>query len=144
MAYVKKVTKSKFDAVKILIEGGASTKEIAKYLDLSDNTIYVIKGCEKFEDYEQYLAEKMAKANAARAVKMRESEKDKTEQPVEKSAEQPAPVAQQPAEAPVKVIEHRQTVMVQATHYMMEELKQQNELLKLISNKLSFIVDQLS
>ena len=36
------------------------------------------------------------------------------------------------------------TVKVEATHYMMEELKKANDTLKLISNKLAFIVDELT
>ena len=52
--------------------------------------------------------------------------------------QQPAP-AQQP-----QVVEHRQTVTIQATHYMMQEMKRTNELLELISRKMAFIVDQLN
>ena len=43
-----------------------------------------------------------------------------------------------------QVIEHRQTVTLVANQYLMEEVKQQTELLKLISNKLAYIVEQLS
>ena len=43
----------------------------------------------------------------------------------------------------VKVV-HEQSVTIQATHYMMEELRRTNELLTLISNKLAFVVDQLT
>lgn len=48
-----------------------------------------------------------------------------------------------PAEPAVQVIEHRQSVTIQATHYMHELLKEQNDLLKGISAKLAFIVDEL-
>ena len=41
-------------------------------------------------------------------------------------------------------MEHRQSVTIQATHYMMQEMKKTNELLELISRKLTFIVDQLN
>lgn len=37
----------------------------------------------------------------------------------------------------------RQSVTIQATHYMQKELEKTNELLTLISNKLAFIVDEL-
>lgn len=53
-----------------------------------------------------------------------------------------APQPQSPQ--PTQVIEHRQTVTVQATHYMMQEMKKTNELLDLISRKLTFIVDSLT
>ena len=139
MAFAKKVTKKVFEAVKILLESGTPVKEICKYLKLSDGTVYVLKGCEKYEDYEQYVAEKLAKSNAARAVKMRQAQEQKNEAPAETKAEAPAKV-----EPPVQVVEHRQTVQITATHYMMEELKKQNELLAIISNKLAYIVEQLS
>ena len=55
------------------------------------------------------------------------------------------PLVQQPAPAPQpQVVEHRQTVTIQATHYMMQEMKRTNELLELISRKMAYIVDQLS
>ena len=55
---------------------------------------------------------------------------------------QPQPLPQQ--SQPTKVIEHRQTVTVQATHYMMQEMKRTNELLELISRKMAFIVESLT
>ena len=53
-----------------------------------------------------------------------------------------APQPAQPTQP--QVVEHRQTVTIQATHYMMQEMKKTNELLELISRKLTFIVDQLN
>lgn len=47
-------------------------------------------------------------------------------------------VAEQP-----EAVEHRQTVIVQASHYMLKEQQKTNELLTAISNKLAFIVDEL-
>ena len=55
---------------------------------------------------------------------------------------QPLPLPQPPQ--PTQVIEHRQTVTVQATHYMMQEMKRTNELLELISRKMAFIVESLT
>ena len=40
--------------------------------------------------------------------------------------------------------EVKQTITVQATHYMMQELQKMNELLTGISAKLAFIVDELT
>ena len=131
MAFQKKVTKGVFEAVKILLQGGASVKEICKYLNLSDYTIYVIKNVETYEEYEQHVAEKIAKSNAARAIKQKQAQENKSEAPVE-------------TKAATQVVEHRQTVVVQATHYMMEEMKKTNELLTTISAKLAFIVDELT
>ena len=47
------------------------------------------------------------------------------------SAPQQNLLAQQP-----QVVEHRRTVTIQATHYMMQEMKRTNELLELISRKI--------
>lgn len=44
---------------------------------------------------------------------------------------------------PVKT-EVNRMVTIQGSHYIMEELRKQNELLTLISNKLAFIVEQLA
>ena len=45
---------------------------------------------------------------------------------------------------PVNVPAERQTIVIQASHYMLEEQKKTNELLKAISNKLAFIVTELT
>lgn len=55
------------------------------------------------------------------------------------------PKAQKPEPKPeVQTVEHRQTVTIQATHYMMQEMQKTNELLANISRKLAFIVDELT
>ena len=135
MAFTKKVTKKIFEAVKILLESGTPVKEICKYLKLSDATVYVLKSCEKYEDYEQYVAEKIAKSNAARSIKMKKAKE------AANTEEAPAPQVEAKVEPPVQVVEHRQTVTIQATHYMMEEMKKQNETLALVSNKLAYMME---
>ena len=40
--------------------------------------------------------------------------------------------------------EVRHTVEITATHYLMEEVKKQTKYLELLSNKLAFIVDELT
>ena len=59
-----------------------------------------------------------------------------------KEAEKQATMPQTPP-APVQVVEHRQTVTVQATWQMTQEMRKTNELLTLISNKLAAIVEDL-
>jgi len=138
MAFEKKVTEKIFTAVKILLESGAPVKEICKYFNLSNQTVYVLKNCESYQDYMQYVAEKTAKSNAARAIKSKRAKEaaKKAESQTEATAKEEQPVTQ--------IVEHRQTVQITATHYMMEELKKQNELLTIISNKLAYIVEQLA
>jgi hypothetical protein len=48
------------------------------------------------------------------------------------------------AEKPQETKETRYNVTIQATHYMEQELRKTNELLTFISNKLAFIVDELT
>lgn len=117
-----KVTANMFRAVKIMLKGGATIKECAEYMGMSEITASRINRAETYEEYKHL-------ASIAYMMK-----KEKEVQKEEKKEE--------PKET-VQVVEHRQNVTIQATHYMMEEYKKMNELLTLISNKLSFIVDSL-
>lgn len=131
MAYQKKVTQSKFNAVKTLLKGGATVREVMEYLELSDNTVYLIKQAETLVEYENMIAEKALRDKQRAAIKAKERE-------------QAAQPQAQPQDKPVEVVkEVRQTVTVQATHFMMEEMRKTNELLTCISAKLAFIVDEL-
>ena len=119
MTYAAKVTESIFNAVKTLIKGGATIKEAADYMGLSVGTINVIKASETFAEYKQNMYLR------SRAYKGEKKAKPETAEPQQ-------------------VVEHRQTVTVQASHFMLEEQRKTNELLTLISNKLGFIVDELT
>ena len=124
----KKIDEKTYNCVKIMLRGGAPHKEIEEYLQVSRATIGRIKSSESFEDYKQIMA--------AMAIHFREKAKQEKEPEPPEPEEQPKPEPQ--------VIEHRQTVTIQATHYMMEELRRNNELLVQISAKLAFIVDELT
>ena len=121
MATPRKVTPGIFAAAKRLQASGASLNEVCEYFNLSDRTVYRIFNNETFEDYNTDTWEKRQQAKAI-AVKEKE---------------------QEPA---VQVVrhEHEQSVTIIANHYMAEELKTQSRLLELISNKLAFIVDELT
>lgn len=124
----KKVTQGIFDAVKLLLSNGATFNEIKKYFDISNPTISVINHSETIEDYFNALqtqAERKAKRRRVAAIKAKENGQEEEHRP-------------EP-----QVIEHRQTVTVQATWQMTQEMQKTNELLKQISNKLAFIVDEL-
>lgn len=139
MAYQKKVTQSKFNAVKTLLKGGATVREVMEYLELSDNTVYMIRSAETLAEYENMIAEKVLREKQ-RAAKAKQEAAAKVA--AEVGAMPAAKLEQQTPSAP-QVIEHRQTVTVQATWAMTQEMQKTNELLKLISNKLAFIVDEL-
>jgi hypothetical protein len=115
MANWNKMTESHYNAIKILLENGASIDEAAKYMKCHRNTVLRINKSESFEEYTQIVTEINAKRNQVAAIKAKQEE-------------------QKP---------QGQTVTIQANFLMMEEMRKTNELLKLISNKLAFIVDEL-
>ena len=130
MAYAKKslkVTKGIYDAAKLLIENGANNTEVAKYLKVSTDVVSFIRRSETYEEYQTIMYEYSLKMRQrAAAIKAKEEPK-----------EEPKP------ETPPQIVEHRQTVTVQATWQMTQEMQKTNELLKQISNKLAYIVDEL-
>ena len=125
MANWNKLTERQFNAIKILLKGGATQKEAAEYMQVSPNTAYWVDKAENYEEYLQIQAERALKQKKVAAIKAQEKPQEK------------------PEEKPHDVKEIRQTVTIQATHYMTEEMRKTNELLTLISRKLAFIVDEL-
>ncbi len=139
MANWDKLTAKQFSAIKLLLKGGATQAEAASYMQVSANTVFWISKAETFEEYQTIKAEKELKQKKAFAAKKEAEEKAKAAQVAATVAPQPAEV--QKTQEVVKEI--RQTVTVQATHYMMQELQKTNELLKSISVKLGYIVEDL-
>ena len=115
-----KIDSKLFWAVKTMLQGGASTEEIVNYFSVSACSVTRIRKSESYEEYKQILAA------VNTAIKKKNAEKA-TEEPV-KAPPAPAGTMNQ--------------MYIQNRVY--ELLKEQNELLKLISNKLVFIVEQLS
>jgi len=133
MANYNKLTESKFKAIKILLQGGATYEETAEYMQVGTSCVYKVKCAESWEDYLQ--------ANAARAIA---DKKKREKEAAAKVGAVPAATLAKAEEKPVEVVkEVRQNVTIQATHYMMQEMQKTNELLKLISNKLGAIIDDL-
>ena len=127
------VTLNVYNAIKILLNGGATQKEAAEYMNISLRTANHIANSDSFEDYKQSV-----KAyNCKRKLEAEKNANKSAEKGGEKKDDiQPSQQEQQ------KQIVHN--VTVQATHYMMQEMQKTNELLKFISNKLGFIVDELT
>ena len=145
MAGKIKVTKGVFEAIKTLTKGGASIDECVEYMGVSHATVSRIRAAENYEDFQQSRRLAAIAVKRERELKeQQEQQKKEREKPAEKPVEQPAHIAHISQPVQPQVIEHRQTVTVQATHFMMEEMRQQNELLKAISNKLAYIVEQLT
>ena len=169
-----KMTDKLFRAVKIMIAGGATSTEISEYFNISLSSISRVRQAESFQEYRvmqaaTYGKRKPAKTqdapkqpeqmNTAAQQNPMEQQNSAAQQPplaLQNSAQQQNPPTQQPVAfhqlpltpqtppAQPQVVEHRQTVTIQATHYMMQEMKRTNELLELISRKMAYIVDQLS
>ena len=151
-----KMTEKTFRAVKLMTAGGATMAEIEEYFEISGSTISRIRASESYKDYcalrsAEYDQRKQQKAEKARKVAGQAAVSATAPvcagpqlQPLQPAQPQ-AYAAPQPAQpTQPQVVEHRQTVTIQATHYMMQEMKKTNELLELISRKLTFIVDQLN
>lgn len=142
MGRYAKVTENKFKAVKILLASGATHNECADSMGLGVSTVGTINRSETYEEYRN--------ATYIRSAYVRKKMREAAESANEDSQEDIAPAVdesekeEQNKDQQTQIVEHRQTVTIQATHYMMEEMRKTNELLALISNKLAFIVDELT
>jgi len=143
MAAGVKVTEKKFKAIKILLESGETYENIAESMGVSKRVVGVVRSSETFEEYRHkiYLSSPTYRKKRDAALKAEQERKER--EAAEKVNEEQPPAPEEKKPEP-QVVEHRQVVTVQATHYMMEEMKKTNELLTLISNKLAFIVDELT
>lgn len=126
MSQRKTMTENLFRAIKIMQKGGATAAEIEEYFNVSPATCSRVRKAETFEEYKNMCA--------AMALKQRELAKKKNDPEPQTPPEPPKP--EQPKE-PIGI----------STPYMnnriFQLLKEQNDMLKLISNKLAFIVDEL-
>lgn len=135
-----KVTETMFNAVRTLLKGGATLKECSEYMGISTSAISLIKNSETYEEYKHkmYLQSGSYRKKMAAIEKAKQKEAEKVAKEVGA-----VPASDLVKKEPEQVVEHRQTVVVQASHYMLEEQKKTNELLELISKKLGRIIDDL-
>ena len=122
MAQAVKVDQKLFSAAKILFENGATTTEVARYLKISEETARRIKNSESLEEYRQEVSAIKA-SYAARHKK----EGKKEEITLDKTSP--------------KTMDAKDYYMVTK---LIKAVEEQNEILKLISNKIVYIVEQLS
>ena len=118
------VTPERFRAVKQMIAGGAIHREVAEVMDLSVHTVGMISRAASLEEYRETV-------NGSKYV--RRFRPAATPPPAPALPPTPAP---SPAPSPLAGQYQMNRIM--------EALKEQNEHLKLISNKLAFIVDELT
>ena len=128
--YVK-ITDKIYDACKTLFDNGATIQEVADFFKISKNTALYIKNSDSREDYRHKMA----------AIKM-EYEKRKKAKAEPVKAEPAVPVVD--VKPDVKQEITKNSVIAVPTHWTMTELQKTNDLLTQISNKLAFIVEQLS
>ena len=139
MAGKVKVTIGIFMAIKSLLKDGATRKECCEYFGLNDATIGHIKNSETYEEYKHkvYTTSPTYRKKMA-AIKAKEEKAKEVAKQVNA-----VPASELVKEEKKEVKEERQTIVVQASHYMLEEQKKTNELLTLISNKLAMIITDL-
>lgn len=146
MAKYNKMTETKYNAIKLILEGGASYAEAAKYMQVSEATVGRVKSSESFEEYNAMMAAQTLAWKKQRAA-IRAKEKAAAEQAAkaaEKPQDAPAAVPQvAPQITPAVPQEVKHTVQVQATRFMEEQMRKQTELLTIICNKLGAIIDDL-
>lgn len=138
-----KIDQRMFDCIKILLASGQTAAQIEEYLGVAPCTTYRIKQCENLQEYKNMMAAMSAKRTAKRA-KAKEADL---------ATEMHGPVIAQPVLSAVtdsgkatpvqQVVEHRQSVTVQTSYYVTQKLDTMIDLLKTISAKLAFIVDEL-
>lgn len=125
-----KITQNIYNAVKLILKGGSGIKEAADVMGISVNSVRRIG---KSENYVEYV--NIAYMNGAMRYKTPKEEAPK--------AVEPTPQTVEPETAEGQQIPRKQTIIVQTTWQMTQEMKRQNELLEGISNKLACIVQDL-
>ena len=114
-----RITENIYNAVKLILKGGAKTTEAAEAMGISVNSVHRIRKAESYADYVNFAY--MNGSNRYR--KAQEEPKEEKE-------------------------ELKQPGGTLSSAYQMnriyEALKEQTELLKLLSNKVAFIVDELT
>ena len=147
MAKYNKMTETKYNAIKLILEGGASYAEAAKYMQVSEATVGRVKSSESFEEYNAMMAaQTLAWKKKRAAIKAKEqAAAEQAAKAAENRREIPAEFLPQPAPqiTPAVPQEVKHTVQVQATRFMEEQMKKQTELLTIICNKLGAIIDDL-
>lgn len=121
----KKITKEIYTAVKFMLKGIASASEIAACLGISTNSVNRIRNAETFDEYVE---------NARYGGSARYRAEAKNQQ---KEAETVKPV--EDLKQPGGTLSGNYQI-----NRIFEQQKQTNELLKLISDKLAYIVQQLT
>ena len=141
-SYIKgKVTQRVFDAAKVLLESGTPITEVAHYLKLSINVVRLISSSETYEEYKAAMYERSSAARKRRAAAAAIAAKEKAAEA--KQTPETKPEEKKEVQPATQVVEHRQSVTVQAPHFMETKLDVLIEQMKLVNAKLGAIIDDL-
>lgn len=120
------ITYAKYNAIKILLAGGASIEEVCTTLLVTKETVYLVQKVQSYNDYKSECSSiKFLGRKKKEQEKARKADAEKTEHPAQ-------------------IVEHRQSVTVQTTHFVETKIDKMIEMLTLLNNKLGFIVDELA
>ena len=134
----KSIDINAFNCVKILLKSGATYEEVTNMTGLSTQSIWRIKKAETFEEFQhnrqaaaigakaKQRMEKEAEAMMAAQIKKQEAVQEQEDERKEK-----------PIQPPVMQNSYQMNRLI-------EIIKEQNEILKIMSNKIAFIVDELT
>ena len=111
------LTFQRYNAIRILLNSGEDIDVIVETFLCKKETVLLVKRCETYEQYKQECQVLKFQHKAKKA-------QEKTGNTV--------------GSAGMNIGQ----IKIEATHYMMEELKRNNELLTLISNKLTAIMEE--
>ena len=143
------ITLDKFRCVKILLESGATYEEVTNMTNVSPANIARIRGADTFEEYKQ-----IQRARAAAYTAKKHREKEEAEKLLQAEINKQEAVQRQEEEERQKEEERKRTAATcQASgaagnfyqmNRLIELMKEQNEILKSLSNKVAFIVEELT
>lgn len=139
-----KVDERLFKMVKLMCKSGAPYAEIAEYFQISPTTVKRINNSDDIQEYRNIMAawaiNQRQRREKARAAAQAPAPEPVTE-PVQIQAAAPVP------EAPV-ITDMKMPGGTMSANYqfnrMIEAMIKQNEVLTLISNKLTYLVEQLT
>ena len=127
-----------YKTIKLMLKGGASHEEIREFKPISYETMRRIDRTDSYQGYLELQRRYLANRDRNRILKQEQDESKPEDKPEDKPEETPETV----------LTDDRQKGGTISANYQVsriyELLKQQNETLTLISNKLAFIVDELT
>ena len=132
--YKTKIDQKRFDAVKIMIDSGAVSSEIEKYMGISAWSVTAIKKAATYDEYKNMLA-----AIALERKKKKESKKAEDSKHV--SIQEHHPNDHEPKKEPTSINVMKENYQLSRLY---DEQRKTNELLTSISSKLAFIVEELA